>query len=209
MAMNHKNLYSWVRLELVDCGKERCRRCASGPSHGPYWHGYWEKSFKLKKEYIGKQLPDELRPLITKAAAKYAEDLRDAGDQADAGDRVDEDREIPTARRISAAPQIPAAAEEIAPGERATFPPYTHHGALLLLNYETIDSVPDRGVLRKKVWNLKQRKNLTAEDLANYDKAYQLLIPYITHGEKHNGTQKKKNQNATPGARGLRAVEAP
>jgi hypothetical protein len=26
--------------ELVDCGKEECKKCKQGPSHGPYWYHY-------------------------------------------------------------------------------------------------------------------------------------------------------------------------
>ena len=29
-----------LRREKVSCGKKACKRCADGPSHGPYWYLY-------------------------------------------------------------------------------------------------------------------------------------------------------------------------
>lgn len=46
------------RLERVNCGKERCKKCKKAPSHGPYWYGYWREGGKLKSKYIGKELKD-------------------------------------------------------------------------------------------------------------------------------------------------------
>jgi hypothetical protein len=46
-----------LRLELVRCGKERCKRCAGGPAHGPYWYAYYWENGRTRSEYIGKQLP--------------------------------------------------------------------------------------------------------------------------------------------------------
>lgn len=45
--------------ELVDCGKERCKKCQGGPSHGPYWYHYFRRGpgGKLTSSYIGKDLP--------------------------------------------------------------------------------------------------------------------------------------------------------
>ena len=47
------------RLELVNCGKERCKKCQGGPSHGPYWYHYFRKGTggKLASRYVGKNLP--------------------------------------------------------------------------------------------------------------------------------------------------------
>ena len=45
------------RRELVDCGKERCKKCQGGPSHGPYWYHYFRRGGKLTSRYIGKDLP--------------------------------------------------------------------------------------------------------------------------------------------------------
>ena len=43
--------------EYIRCGK----RCGSCP-HGPYWYAYW-KDYRgvTRKQYIGKQLPDDTR----------------------------------------------------------------------------------------------------------------------------------------------------
>ena len=42
------------RLELVKCGK--CRRCAAGATHGPYWYGYYKRGGRTRSVYIGKDL---------------------------------------------------------------------------------------------------------------------------------------------------------
>jgi hypothetical protein len=51
----------WLyRQELVDCGKGatgRCRKCANGPGHGPYWYRYHWYDGKMCKRYVGKRLP--------------------------------------------------------------------------------------------------------------------------------------------------------
>jgi len=51
---------STLRLEMVKCGKERCKKCGRGEGHGPYWYLYFRKNGKLKSRYIGKIIPDEL-----------------------------------------------------------------------------------------------------------------------------------------------------
>ena len=49
------------RLELVNCGKDRCKKCGDGPSHGPYWYHYFRRGpgGKLTSRYIGKNLPTQ------------------------------------------------------------------------------------------------------------------------------------------------------
>ena len=42
------------------CGKERCKKCAKGEGHGPYWYAYWWEGGKTRKKYIGKTLPASL-----------------------------------------------------------------------------------------------------------------------------------------------------
>jgi len=49
-----------LRLEMVKCGKERCKKCREGPAHGPYWYLYFRKNGRLKSRYIGKMIPDDL-----------------------------------------------------------------------------------------------------------------------------------------------------
>jgi hypothetical protein len=50
-----------LRLEMVKCGKDRCKKCAAGEGHGPYWYLYFRKNGKLTSRYIGKMIPDDLR----------------------------------------------------------------------------------------------------------------------------------------------------
>ena len=45
------------RREMVSCGKGRCRKCAGGPGHGPYWYRYYRQGGKLVSRYVGKELP--------------------------------------------------------------------------------------------------------------------------------------------------------
>ena len=52
-----------LRLERVKCGKDRCKKCAEGGGHGPYWYLYFRRHGKLTSRYIGKELPSELRAL--------------------------------------------------------------------------------------------------------------------------------------------------
>jgi hypothetical protein len=50
------------QLQRINCGKKRCGRCRSGPSHGPYWYAYWwGKRGGTVSKYVGKVLP---RPLV-------------------------------------------------------------------------------------------------------------------------------------------------
>jgi hypothetical protein len=44
------------RLELVKCGKDRCKRCAKAPAHGPYWYMYWKRDGRTRSKYISKEL---------------------------------------------------------------------------------------------------------------------------------------------------------
>ena len=53
------------QLELVQCGKRKCRRW-----HGPYWYGYWTAGGKTRSIYIGKAL----LPAATVAAKKQAKE---------------------------------------------------------------------------------------------------------------------------------------
>ena len=39
------------QLELVQCGKPKCRRW-----HGPYWYAYWSAGGRTRSLYIGKRL---------------------------------------------------------------------------------------------------------------------------------------------------------
>jgi hypothetical protein len=57
-----------LRQEMVDCGKGeagRCRKCAQGPGHGPYWYRYRWYDGKMHKRYVGKLL---LEPTLSRRA---------------------------------------------------------------------------------------------------------------------------------------------
>jgi hypothetical protein len=43
-----------LRLEMVKCGKARCKKCERGEGHGPYWYLYVRRNGKLISRYIGK-----------------------------------------------------------------------------------------------------------------------------------------------------------
>ena len=49
-----------LRLEMVKCGKDRCKKCERGEGHGPYWYLYFRRSGKLTSRYIGKMIPEDL-----------------------------------------------------------------------------------------------------------------------------------------------------
>jgi hypothetical protein len=50
-------------LEMVTCGKARCRRCVKpgGRGHGPYWFRYVfvPRTGKHRKTYLGRQRPED------------------------------------------------------------------------------------------------------------------------------------------------------
>jgi hypothetical protein len=50
-----------LRLEMVKCGKDRCKKCERGEGHGPYWYLYFRRNGKLTSRYIGKMIPEDLR----------------------------------------------------------------------------------------------------------------------------------------------------
>lgn len=47
------------RLERIRCGKDKCK-CAQGKLHGPYWYSYSRVGHKVKSQYVGKKLPQEV-----------------------------------------------------------------------------------------------------------------------------------------------------
>lgn len=53
-----------LRQEMVRCGKDRCKKCARGEGHGPYWYLYFRKNGRLASRYVGKVVPDELKPAV-------------------------------------------------------------------------------------------------------------------------------------------------
>ena len=57
----HSSSRGTLQQELVRCGKEGCKKCASGPAHGPYWYHYFYKDGRLVSRYIGKEPKEEYR----------------------------------------------------------------------------------------------------------------------------------------------------
>jgi hypothetical protein len=55
------------RLEHVRCGKTKCKKCSSGPAHGPYWYLYTYDAGRgrQRKTYIGKNRPLKEAPPVT------------------------------------------------------------------------------------------------------------------------------------------------
>lgn len=49
-----------IREEYIKCGKEICEE-----PHGPYYYAFWKdsQSKKLKKKYIGSQMPENKKEL--------------------------------------------------------------------------------------------------------------------------------------------------
>lgn len=41
--------YQW---EMVNCGKDRCKKCADGKGHGPYLYRYFRRGGRLTSEYV-------------------------------------------------------------------------------------------------------------------------------------------------------------
>lgn len=53
----HQRNGETVRLYYIDCGKPKCKACARGPSHGPYWYGFRrDDKGRQVSYYIGKNL---------------------------------------------------------------------------------------------------------------------------------------------------------
>ena len=48
------------RQEMQRCNKADCKRCP----HGPYWFAYHRRGAFLRKLYVGKNLPDNVRDLL-------------------------------------------------------------------------------------------------------------------------------------------------
>jgi hypothetical protein len=55
----------WLHLERVRCGKARCKKCADGPGHGPYYYLYLTNpnTGRYTSKYLGKpsNLTEEVR----------------------------------------------------------------------------------------------------------------------------------------------------
>ncbi len=49
--------------QMSYCGKARCRKCRDGAGHGPYWYAYQMVNGRMKRTYVGKDLPPEVAHL--------------------------------------------------------------------------------------------------------------------------------------------------
>lgn len=49
------------RLESVRCGKPGCKTCP----HGPYWYAYYREGSKLRSRYIGRDLPEGVKEVLS------------------------------------------------------------------------------------------------------------------------------------------------
>ena len=49
--------YVW---QSITCKKAGCRRCP----HGPYLYARWKESGKVRAIYIGRTIPEELKPYL-------------------------------------------------------------------------------------------------------------------------------------------------
>src|SRR5215208_7605317 len=46
-----------LRLEHVKCGKNRCKKCAEGPTHGRSWYLYFRRTGTLVSKSLAKVIP--------------------------------------------------------------------------------------------------------------------------------------------------------
>jgi hypothetical protein len=68
--------YVHYRYQYVRCGRAGCEACP----HGPYWYAYQKTRGKLKKTYVGRELPaavllrmKELWPAIWERLINHAD----------------------------------------------------------------------------------------------------------------------------------------
>lgn len=57
------------RQQYIQCG----RRCGACP-HGPYWYAYWKDGGRSRSQYIGRELPADVRHLLESHGESTAED---------------------------------------------------------------------------------------------------------------------------------------
>ncbi|MGH3665166.1 MAG: hypothetical protein ACRDU8_03565 [Egibacteraceae bacterium] len=50
------------RQERVRCGRN-CTQCP----HGPYWYAYWKERGRSRSQYVGRELPADVRRLVEAA----------------------------------------------------------------------------------------------------------------------------------------------
>ena len=63
--------YLHYRRQYIRCGKTGCKRCP----HGPYWYAYQNSNGRLKKIYVGKELPDAVIEAVRRNWPELADKL--------------------------------------------------------------------------------------------------------------------------------------
>ena len=48
------------RRQEVRCGRPECGACP----HGPYWYAFWKEDGRSRSQYIGRELPADVRRLV-------------------------------------------------------------------------------------------------------------------------------------------------
>ena len=48
------------RRQEVRCGRAECGACP----HGPYWYAFWKEDGRSRSQYIGRELPADVRRLV-------------------------------------------------------------------------------------------------------------------------------------------------
>jgi len=83
MFMDGKITY---HQQMSYCGKARCRKCSDGVGHGPYWYAYQTVNGRVKRTYIGKELPAEaVVAVATEAPPPLAPDSKPSSDMLPTG----------------------------------------------------------------------------------------------------------------------------
>lgn len=58
------------RQKFVRCNKDACARCP----HGPYWYAHWHQGGRKRSQYIGSELPAQVRRKLEALDAGASED---------------------------------------------------------------------------------------------------------------------------------------
>lgn len=88
-----------VTQEFVKCGKPGCKKCASGPGHGPYWYEYWREGEKIRKRYLGKTLDGYETRTKRETASERAQRERERAEAERARARREQERQREFERR--------------------------------------------------------------------------------------------------------------
>jgi hypothetical protein len=65
MELENKYYRGWnIKQEYTKCKKPNCTVCSEGIGHGLYWYAYKRISGKLKRKYLGKDIPGDLDKIL-------------------------------------------------------------------------------------------------------------------------------------------------